>query len=69
MSSVDGWAWPGLARKAHFFREGRSLCGRWLYTGPLCQNQVEDDMAPGREDCWKCFLKREQEKKRANQVG
>ena len=50
----EGWAWPGLARKAHYFRQGRSLCERWLYTGELVRNQA---MTLSYEDCGKCWEK------------
>lgn len=27
--SAEGWCWPGLSRRSHYFRRGRSLCGRY----------------------------------------
>lgn len=30
-----GWGWPLNAKAPHFFVSGRSLCGRWMYYGPL----------------------------------
>jgi hypothetical protein len=32
-SKTGAWGWPELARKAHYFTEAQSLCGRWAYTG------------------------------------
>ena len=29
MSYPDGWGFPGAARKAHYFRDGMSLCHKW----------------------------------------
>lgn len=32
----QGWAWPGLANKDHYFDSSRtSLCGKWIYFGQL----------------------------------
>lgn len=30
-----GWAWPGLAKKPHYFTLGSitSLCGSWMFGG------------------------------------
>ena len=25
----EGWSWIGASTLAHYFRNGRSLCGRW----------------------------------------
>lgn len=33
MSTREGWTWLWNAPKEHYFREGRSLCGRWLCLG------------------------------------
>ncbi|NLF16898.1 MAG: hypothetical protein GX595_06520 [Lentisphaerae bacterium] len=33
--TAKGWGWPLNARAAHYFVNGRSLCGRWGYTGPI----------------------------------
>jgi len=49
-----GWAWPERSRKAHFFREGRSICRRWLYVGILTRNQNRGN-APGPDDCVVCW--------------
>jgi hypothetical protein len=51
-----GWAWPALARKAHYFdqAETTSLCGRWMFLG-----QREPDNGPSRDDCTGCRRKLE----------
>lgn len=48
---VEGWGWPGAARKAHYFLAGDSisLCGKWMFTGP---RTVEDGSGP--DDCVVC---------------
>jgi hypothetical protein len=50
-----GWGWPGLSKKAHYFVDGRALCGKWLFFGP-----IEDvtSTAKGPDDCAACHKKR-----------
>ena len=44
-----GWGWPGLAKKAHYFIDGRSLCSRWFFTGTL---EKANDQSPA--NCVAC---------------
>lgn len=30
MSQAEGWTWLHNSRAWHYFRDGRSLCGKWL---------------------------------------
>lgn len=53
------WAWPSNARKAHVFREGRSLCGRWLFFGDQPDQPQETALEPGRDDCKSCWRKQD----------
>jgi hypothetical protein len=56
---ASGWGYPTNARKAHYFTsDGRSLCGKWAYTGPLAQ-LGHPDTDP--DDCTAChhFLTRQ----------
>lgn len=47
----EGWAFPGNARKAHYFREMMSLCGKWgFYNGPL----EPDNGKASPDDCVAC---------------
>jgi hypothetical protein len=46
----EGWGWPLAARRSHYFVRGTSLCGRWLYTGRLEDNQD----ATSKSDCLPC---------------
>lgn len=50
--SPEGWGWPGRANKAHYFRDGRALCGRWMYFGPL-----DGDRRHSTVDCVVCTRK------------
>ena len=51
--SMEGWGFPAASRKAHYFKAGRSLCGKWLYQGNLDINQQMSD-TPGPDDCRQC---------------
>lgn len=53
---VKGWGKPGLAKKFHYFVNGRSLCGGWLYLNKDLSN--ESFNSP--DDCKACARKREQ---------
>jgi hypothetical protein len=51
-----GWAFPTAnARKAHFFIESRSLCGKFAYWG----EEIEDDKHESADNCAACKRKRE----------
>jgi hypothetical protein len=30
-----GWGWPTNSKKAHYFFDGRSLCGKWGFFGDV----------------------------------
>lgn len=53
----EGWGWPPLSKKAHYFDGGRSLCGKWLFLGVVEQG---GDESP--DNCQQC--RRELEKGR-----
>ena len=55
----EGWGHPGhyQSRKWHYFREARSLCGKWMFTGVL--EQGSDDSP---DNCASCKRKRAKEK-------
>jgi hypothetical protein len=36
----EGWGSPALARKAHYFVDGQSICNRWIYTGALYERPL-----------------------------
>ena len=29
----EGWTWLINSRKDHYFRDGKSLCGKWMVLG------------------------------------
>ena len=44
----EGWSWIGSSKEAHYFRNGRSLCGRWTsYT-------KEPVGMEGHRPCFEC---------------
>lgn len=54
-SKRQGWGWPGLARKAHYFDgEIVSLCGRWMFSGAMF-----DDRHNSPHNCQACRRKLE----------
>jgi hypothetical protein len=50
-----GWAYPGAARKAHFFpdRHLTALCGRWMFAGM----REPEDGRRSPDDCVTCLGK------------
>lgn len=50
----EGWLFPSHRERSrsHYFREGRSLCGRWEIGGAF----VEPIVTSPR--CWGCVMKR-----------
>lgn len=54
--SKEGWAFPGLSRKAHYFVDKRSLCGKWLYFEEL--EQGNDDSPDNCTACKKALQRR-----------
>ena len=56
-SITEGWGWPGISKKAHWFTEdGRSLCGKWMYMGSL--ETGNDASADNCAECKRRLAKR-----------
>ena len=53
----EGWTWLINVKKEHYFRNGRSLCGRWLCLG----NDLYPDPDHFSESCQTCLKKRRKE--------
>lgn len=45
----EGWGFPLLSKKSHFFINGMSLCRKWMYAGHL-----EDPTSSSPDDCAQC---------------
>ena len=45
----NGWGFPANSRKAHYFIDGRSLCGKWFFLGTL-----EDSNDDSSDNCTAC---------------
>jgi len=57
-----GWGFPLNSKRAHYFVDGRSLCGKWMFFGDL--EDFNDDSSDNCTACKKALKKlREQEKK------
>ena len=52
----EGWGFPSNSRKAHYFVDKRSLCGKWLFFGEL--EQGNDDSSDNCTACKKALQKR-----------
>lgn len=54
----SGWGFPGLSKRFHYFENGISLCGKWMYRGQL----EPDTGTQGKEDCKECYRRLERRK-------
>lgn len=61
----EGWTWLMNSPKWHYFREGRSLCGKWMI---LSHGGLQDDGGDGPDACSTCRRKRLREKKEIDHV-
>ena len=61
----EGWVWFVNSRKAHYVRDGRSLCGGWVYLGRSFE-QGNDDSP---DNCAACKRKLEKMKLKAKKNG
>lgn len=59
-AAKEGWGFTGTSRKAHYFREGMSLCGKWGFRSPNAP--LEPDNGPSRDDCVACRRALDREK-------
>lgn len=63
-SKNEGWTWLLNASKWHYFRNGRSLCGKWMLPGGGSFPAAADD---SDHNCAACKRKREVEKRKVGQ--
>jgi len=56
----EGWYTPLTARKSHYFKDGRSLCGTWRIIPPL---KVDLKPNPDKTPCTTCLKKLKSETK------
>lgn len=57
MAIREGWARPLNSKKHHFFRDGASVCGKWM----LFSKDLEPDTFKSPDDCAACRKKLEKE--------
>lgn len=60
LASESGWGWPERSRKCHYFENGISLCGKWMFFGDAVKNQL----GPSADDCVTCSRKVEAKTKK-----
>jgi len=52
----EGWGWTQASHWRHYFRNGRTLCGRFgLRTEEVLRI---DTRTTGVDDCWKCRMRK-----------
>jgi len=56
----EGWGFPPPARFEHYFRGGRSLCGRWHWDGEVHERMIDAEMLCGI--CLAAYNKKEAER-------
>lgn len=49
-----GWQRPHGSRKWHYFVDGRSLCGKWVWFSP---ERLVNDINTGPDDCKACVYR------------
>ena len=54
---VAGWGFPLNSKKSHYFVNGRSLCGKWLFFGHV--DPANDDRYEKCSICLKRLRKKE----------
>ena len=66
LASGAGWGWPLNSRKCHYFEQGVSLCGKWMFWGTAVENQSATKSA---DDCVACRRKLEAKTKTKESEG
>ena len=60
--AAEGWSWPmASCRKAHYFVDGRSLCGKY----GLLRGDLDDNPYIGPNDCRECGRRLNARRKKA----
>ena len=54
----EGWTWLWNARKFHYFRDGQSLCGRWMLLVKESEDFNPSDDFGSPDNCKACEKKR-----------
>lgn len=52
VTAVEGWGFTGNSTKAHYFRDGTSLCGRWGFRSSNAPHEPDTGVSP--DDCVGC---------------
>jgi len=51
-TEAGGWGKPALSKKWHWFHDGSSVCGKWMFFGDA------SDRGPANYECCKACEKR-----------
>lgn len=57
-SAKEGWGFVNASPKAHYFVDGKSLCGKWLILGKTNLEQGKDESPDNCTGCKKALRKR-----------
>ena len=63
--ATEGWAWLYVSPIWHYFRNGKSLCGKWK----LRSDYLDPDERRRGSDCKKCAQKRAEELEKEKLYG
>lgn len=61
MSNLEGWTWLHNSRKWHYFRDNRSLCGKYMLLKRPSEGYEGD--VESLDNCAVCARKRAKERK------
>lgn len=60
---TEGWTWLYNATKWHYFRDGYSLCGKWMILGEQDYEQGNNDSPDNCKSCKRKLLKEQKDKR------
>lgn len=60
---IEGWYWPANLRKAHYFVNFKSLCGRYMCFNKTDLEQGKDDSPDNCAECKRRLKKRKEKEK------
>lgn len=60
--AMEGWKWLANATKWHYFRDGRSVCGKWMNLGSGEFQQGNNDSPDNCKGCMNALAGKPKEK-------
>lgn len=59
-----GWVFAANFTKAHYIKDGMSLCKRWMFLGKIYEDEQSDKQL--KDDCKSCWRLLEKEQAKQN---